>query len=565
MRTGPKWFLRAALVLLAIVLVAMPVAAQDYRFQVNERLVHVYINNDGSIWIDYNITFTADPGSHPIDIVDIGLPNYDYSLAEVKADVGGVAISDIRHSEYVKPGIEVHMGKFTIPPGGTGTLHVLARVRNMVFQDTSDPDYASMEFIPHWYDSANAHGTMHLEIVVHFPEGVTSEESRYHDTKFTDAAIVDNRVTYAWIFPDASPSRPYKVGVSFPKKYLKSGIELKVTPEPLPPAAGGTSITDILCSGPFCVILGILGFIAFIVLSIRGGAARKMKYLPPTVGVEGAGVKRGLTAVEAAILLEAPLNRVLTMILFGLLKKGAVTVLSDNPLRLQANVPLPEDLRDYEKEFIACIENDQLDEKKLRLMMVGFIKSVNEKMKGFSRKDSVAYYKDLVSRAWQQVEAADTPEVKAQRLDEGLEWTMLDEDWNKRVGRTFGDEPVLLPRWWGYYRPWATSTSTASGGGGQTVSAPKTTTGDAGRAPTMPTLPGAAFANTIVSGVESLSNRVVSSVERFTGSISSVTNPPPPPPSTTSGRWSGRSGGGCACACACACAGCACACAGGGR
>ncbi|GAB4506403.1 MAG: hypothetical protein Kow00123_05410 [Anaerolineales bacterium] len=566
MRTGPKWILRAALVILAVVLIAAPAAAQDYRFQVNERLVHVYINDDGSIWIDYTITFTADPGSHPIDIVDIGLPNYDYNLAEIKADVGGVEIKDIRHSEYVKPGVEIHMGKFTIPPGGTGTLHVLARVRNMVFQDTSDPDYASMEFIPHWYDSANAHGTMHLEIVVHFPEGVTSEESRYHDTKFTDAAIVDNRVTYAWIYPDASPSQPYKVGVSFPKKYLKSGVELKVTPEPLPPAAGGTSITDILCSGPMCVILGVLAMIAFVAISIRRGNVRKMKYLPPTVGVEGAGVKRGLTAVEAALLLEAPLNRVLTMILFGLLKKGAVTVLSDNPLRLQANVPAPEDLRDYEKEFLASIVDNQLDEKKLRQMMVGLVKAVNEKMKGFSRKDSVAYYKDLVSRAWQQVEAAETPEVKAQRLDEGLEWTMLDEDWNKKVGRTFGDEPVLLPGWWGYYRPWATSTSTASGGT-QTTSAPRTSTGDAGRTPTMPTLPGAAFANTIVSGVESLSNRVVSSVERFTGSISSVTNPPPPPPRTSSsGRWrSGGGGGGCACACACACAGCACACAGGGR
>ena len=49
---------------------------------------------------------------------------------------------------------------------------------------------------------------------------------------------------------------------------------------------------------------------------------RKMEYLPPALAVEGTGVKRGLTAVEAAILLEAPLNKVMTMILFGLVKKG---------------------------------------------------------------------------------------------------------------------------------------------------------------------------------------------------------------------------------------------------
>lgn len=572
MKTARRWSLRLLLLIVLLTLLVAPVAAQDYRFQVNERLVHVYINDDGSIWIDYNITFTAASGSHVLDIIDVGLPNYDYNLSEVSADVGGVKIGDIRHSEFVKPGVEIHMGKFTIPAGGTGSLHVLARVRNMVFQDTSDPDYASLRFIPHWYDSSDTYGTMHLEIVVHFPEGVTADESRYHETPFTDADIIDGRVAYAWIYADASPSRRYEVGVSFPKKYLKSGLPLKVTPEPLPttPIGGSAGITDWLCSGPFCFVLGLIGFIAFIVVSARSANSRKLKYLPPTVGVEGAGIKRGLTAVEAAILLEAPLNRVLTMILFGLLKKNAATVLTEDPLTLEATQPTPEGLRDYESEFLGAIANKKLDEKKMRQLMVNFIKAVNEKMKGFSRKDSIAYYKDLVARAWQQVEGADTPEVKSQRLDEGLEWTMLDTDWNKKVGRTFGDEPVILPRWWGNYRPWATTTTTApagsSGGGAQTVGLPRSTSGT-GPAPSMPTLPGAAFANTIVGGVQGVSNKVVSSLERFTGGITSITNPPPPPPKTSSsGRWSGGSrGGGGGCACACACAGCACACAGGGR
>jgi hypothetical protein len=192
---------------------------------------------------------------------------------------------------------------------------------------------------------------------------------------------------------------------------------------------------------------------------------------------------------------------------------------------------------------------------------------VNEKLKGFSRKDSIAYYKDLVARAWKEVEGAATPEVKSQRLDEGLEWTMLDEDWNKRVPRTFGDDPVFLPSWWQNYRPWSTTTTTSGGsGGGQTVSVPKSTSSGTGRTTSMPTLPGSAFAGSIVGGVQNVSSKVVSSVERFTGGITSITNPPPPPPkSSSSGRWSGGGGGGHSCACACACAGCACACAGGGR
>ena len=44
------------------------------------------------------------------------------------------------------------------------------------------------------------------------------------------------------------------------------------------------------------------------------------------------GIKRGLTAVESAILLEQPMDKILTMILFAVIKKGAATVTKRDPL-----------------------------------------------------------------------------------------------------------------------------------------------------------------------------------------------------------------------------------------
>ena len=38
--------------------------------------------------------------------------------------------------------------------------------------------------------------------------------------------------------------------------------------------------------------------------------------------------------------------------------------------------------------------------------IVDLVKSVNKKLKGFSRKETVAYYKSITDRAWQQVTAA---------------------------------------------------------------------------------------------------------------------------------------------------------------
>ena len=286
-----------------------------------------------------------------------------------------------------------------------------------------------------------------------------------------------------------------------------------------------------------------------------------MQYLPPSMKVEGVGIKRGLTAVEAAILLETPLDKILTMILFGLLKKEAATVLDDKPLRIEVSKPVPEDLRPYEKSFVEAVTSDgTLDEKELRKLMVALVKEVNNKMKGFSRRESVAYYRDIVRRAWQQVEGAETPEVRSQYFDEGLQWAMLDDDFGQRVERSFRTGPVFLPIWWGYYRPWAhVAASPRPAAGTPSRAAPSS----GGRSVQLPTLPGAAFAATIVRGVESTAGGIVRNVTGFTSGVTQVTNPPPK--TSRSGGSIGRGGSGCACACACACAGCACACAGGGR
>jgi hypothetical protein len=303
--------------------------------------------------------------------------------------------------------------------------------------------------------------------------------------------------------------------------------------------------------------------IGWAVLSGLGGLTqqqRKMRYMPPSLGVEGTGIKRGLTAVEAAVLLEAPLNKVLTMILFSLVKKGLVVVETEKPLRVRptgspagsAGAAAP--IRDYEQRFLDAVKPDgSLDEGKLREMTIDLIGDVNKKLAGFSRKETVAYYKDIAARAWQQVEAADTPEVLGQRFGEGLEWTMLDKDWDDRTRRVLQDRPIMPPIWWWGYRPWVAS----AGIPGPSVPSPA----GGGHPVTLPTLPGADFANTVVTGVENAANTVVRSVENFAGRVTQTTNPPPPPSSS----GSGRSGGGYSCACACACAGCACACAGGGR
>lgn len=542
------WALIALLALSLSVLAPIAVA-QNYRFNVQENRVDLYINQNGTVQIVYDLTFANDPSASPIDVVDVGLPNDTYRLSEIRASLDGANLSNISESPYVDHGVAVDLGSHDIRPGQTGTLHVEATVRDMLYQDTDDDEYASIEFSPTWFDSQFVRGTTRLEVNFHFPPGLTSEEPRYHDQEFTEAYFENDRVVYSWVNDGASGSKQYTFGASFPKNYVAEGVVQK--------APAFTFNFGALCSSPiwwFVLFGGGWAFLAF--LGSRTQKRRKMQYLPPALAVEGTGVKRGLSAVEAAVLLEAPLNRVMTMILFGLVKKGVLIVESEKPLKVQVVEQQAEAVKlwYYERRFLkAILPEGTIAEGELRDLIIDLIGDVNKKLSGFSRKETKAYYQDIAARAWQQVEAAQTPEVLGQRWGDGLEWTMLQDDWDDRTREVFRDRPVVLPHWWWWYRPWAASTPSATRPSMPTPSS-------AGTPVTLPTLPGADFANTVVSGIENAANTVVSSVESFTGKVTQTTNPPPKPSSSSS-----RSGGGYSCACACACAGCACACAGGGR
>ncbi len=553
-----------ALLLLPLGGLVPAAGAQDYYFSMDRLVADLWIDADGTVRMEYWVTFTGDPGAHPIDVVDVGMPpRAKYDIAAITGDVDGRPIDHIG-TDYQGSGqgVSVWLDGATIAPGRTGTLHLVFPSIGGLIYEADDRDYAGLEFSPFYFQSNVVHGTTDMAVRFHLPPGVQPEEPRwlnspagwpqeqpdtYHDR--------DERIVYEWLNPAARPDKEYKFGAYFPRRYVAASAVQK---QPSPLLGILSALGAFLCN-PVVIVIAFI--VLAIVFSARANARRRMQYLPPSMQVEGVGIKRGLTAVEAAIVLETPLNKVLTMALFGLLKKGALVVLDDNPLKVQVAEPRPEGLQPYEGAFLDAVKADgTLSEPKLRAMVVDLVKGVNSKMKGFSRKETVAYYRDIVRRAWEQVDKAETPEVRGRVFGDGLEWTMLDSDFGKRTEDTFRQGPILLPTWWGGYRPWvhgAPAAGPAPSGGSPMPSGPIQ----------LPTLPGADFAAKIVRGIEGTAGRIVRSVTDFTGGVTQTTNPPPKTSSGSgrSGGWSGGGGHSCACACACACAGCACACAGGGR
>ena len=546
--------------LLTFGLATSALAQGSYLFSVDKEDVHVFWNADGSSSIDYTMVFVNQPGAHPIDYVDMGMPNGNYDMSTVKADVDGVPVS-VSQGDYQGSGsgFAVVLGGQTISAGGRGTVHVyVGKITGVLYPDSSDSNYASGVFAPTFFGSQYVVGNTALSMTFHMPPGVKPEEPRWHDAPSgfpsQPQTGVDNngRITYTWQSSSANASTSYTFGASFPKSYIPADAIIQTSIFDLIFGAIASLISFVSGSLPcLCFAAFFIGIPAF---NAFASQRRKLQYLSPKVSIEGHGIKRGLTAVEAAILMEQPLDKVMTMILFGVIKKEAAEVVKRDPLQLSFPKEKPAGLHQYETDFlIAFMEADVLKRRKLlQDMTVALVKSVAEKMRGFSRKETVDYYKSIMERAWQQVEAADTPEVKSQKLDDNLEWTMLDRDYDDRSRRTFHG-PIFVPMWWGRYdptyHPSSFGVSTAKAGPSMAPT---------GRA----SLPGADFAASVVTGTQTFSSKVIGDLNSFTSRVTGVTNPPPKPSVGSSSRGGGGGGGH---SCACACAGCACACAGGGR
>lgn len=572
------------LVLLAI-LPATPSNAQTYRFSLPTYEVEAYIEADGSLTLRYYMVFQNDPSASPIDFVDLGLPYANYNLGAIEATIDGQPMPEINDSAYVH-GAELALKNLAIQPGAQGTvIATVPGITDILFPyDQADREnYINFQFTPNFFDSSNDRSqNTEYRMTIILPPAVGADQGVYYNPRnwpgedISESALTqDNRVYYSWFTNNANVHTEYEFGAAFPASAIPAGVVAdpddyeEYTPTGDVSGFGGFFV-NLLRSLP-CII-GVLFFLGVGIFSRKVSqkqtSARKLQYFPPKLAVDGKGIRRGLTAVEAGILLEEPLDKILTMVLFGLLKKEAITVLEKEPLSIKANEPLPEGLYEYETNFIKAFSETGKDKQRrsLQAMLIQLVDVVQDKMKGFSPTETKDYYTDITRRAWLAVEGAQTPEIKSAQFDHTLEWTMLDDQFNNRTQQTFVNTPVFVPRWWHLYNP-GFSASPAVGGSSGLASPVASVSGGGGSKPSisMPNIPGSDFAASIINGATAVSAGVVGDLTGFTGAVTNRTNPiPVSRPSSGSSGFRGG-GGGHSCACACACAGCACACAGGGR
>jgi len=503
------------------------------------------VNYDRSIGIFYNITFVNDPDSSgPLSWITLGMPKRPFQVLYV-VDASGRSLSWRDASSGDWSGIRIQ--DLNIPVGGSVVFFVNATVPDMVFDDSTNPGNVGLQFTPAWWDCA----VKELRLAVVLPSGVGQGEIRV--TPDWDNLLEENgRHLVYWERHSLGPNERVTFGASFPAKYVGQAATTILTTR-----------TSVTAPGFPAEFLGVIfvGLILFAgVLGVAVSRARKQTYLRPSIGIEGLGPRRGLTAVEAAYLLNLSPTRILTMILYSVMRKGAAVVVAVKPMLRLKVVQGVKDLRYYETSFLDAVApgnggEGYLDEGRLLKMFRMIRDGVEQKLVGYCRQDTIMHYQDIVKQAWEQVTQAQTPDVKIETVSDRLDWLMTDPNFHERVDRVLTGEWTVQPLpgwwwWWLYTRQYAPSPAPASG-------APVR------GAPAAPAPSLAQYADAIVTGVEKTSNSMVENVEKFADTVARTLAPPPP----SSERVVQHSSCVCACvscACVCACVSCACACAGGG-
>ncbi len=536
------YFLAVILVLTVVLMASSVVAAQTDQtivYSVDHQWAQIFINQDGTIDLTYNITLTVTSGV--IHGFYVGQPKADFTPGQAVDQYGNnLQASDASSGSDYRVDVTLNQ---PLTAGNSIWFTVTTNVAGMISNDTQNPGNLGMQFAPEWTDVPI--NDVRVQIVL--PPGATTSDVKTAQNFYNSTSTVEGRLAVYWQIPVLQPNEQHIVGVSFPAKYL---------PDYSPPQPSGLGDLEALL-----LVFGLAIFAIFVLVGIVV-AFRKNTYSTPKVSMETLGIKRGLTAVEASYLLDLKPPQIVTEILYSLLQKRAVWAQETKPsLKLQVLAPYENKtgsaenpLRYYEIDFLNSLKADgALDEEKLAHAIMFLRDTVEQKLQGYSRKDTVDYYRKIAAQAWTQVEQAGTVELASNAYDEQLLWLMLDPNQRLRTeavfkDRTFQPNPLWFWWWYGYttYHPHPTYQPN--------VQAPA-------QSAKPPAILGAEFANNIATAVEKTSNNIVVNVEKFANAIV----PPPPKASNEPAHHKADCVCACAtCACACACVSCACACAGGG-
>jgi len=540
-----------SLVILILAISASPIAsAEEYRWQVNYQHVTLDINQTGKVDMMYQVD--ADIVKGVWNEVWIPATKRDMQVYSVVDEAGKSHSFTLDTSD-----MQIKVQGFELKPGDHVNLQISSTLPGFVYQsDTQGYDIVS--FTPPWWDMSIPDTSVKYLL----PAEINTSEVFTGNRQYSGIGTENGRTMVYFNSTALSNNQQFDTAVSFPDSYMNTGVVTSKDDSTGGYVSGDSDTTGGFLAD-FCGLSGCLPFlvVGFIIFMIAISAGNRKQYSSPVVSMDGVGINKDLAPVEAAMLLRIDPRRILTMIMFDLMKKGNVKLISTEPVRLEPVAR--KDLNYYETAFMDSIKGDELNEDKLVNCFKLLAKRVVDKTRPFCRKDTETYYTQKIEAAWNDVKAVETPELKLQKYDTAMLWLMADEQFATRTKdnlRAPGWDTMTIPSYYWWYPVYFGQHTTPTTMGPATGQSQTGTIGQP-QATNQTTSSVESFASKVSNSVESVSAGVVGSVESLLG-VRNAANAPPP--ATTTPHSSSSPSSCASCACACVSCACACACAGGG-
>ena len=285
------------LLVLSLTILTSIVRAQDLIYVIEREHVTLIIEQDTTCILTYNLTVRVEQGAIQ-RFIDIGMPNPDFEVVEAYELETGARVEWEEYHDYP---YKVRMRPSKPINAGEKRTYILTVTTQLLYQDETNPGNAGLMFTPSWFPVT----VEDLRLLVVLPPGVEPSEVK-NQPNYQNILEINGRTALYWERQNMAPNEKLTVGVSFPQKYLT--VEPPPPPSQ-PPTDEGEEITftweDILT---LCFIGGIFLIITAAIIAEIASTARKIIYEPPEIFIEALGPRKGLTAPEAAWLIESHLS-----------------------------------------------------------------------------------------------------------------------------------------------------------------------------------------------------------------------------------------------------------------
>jgi len=364
-------------IILALVLTASTASATSTEIIViSSETATVYVADDGSADIKYEIHISVRPQSSAVSQLLIHMPNWRFELSGTSVTLDGATLRNLKKTGSAESNIQINFETGEgLQPGSSHILILVSNVGAMVLKHPSDQSRGRITFSPTWWNPDIVQEIQDLRVSINLPEGFLDQAK----ISYSSGAVVSehgNRIVLNWALGAVPTDTKVTLHVDIPA----SAVDKVYDP-----------FWDIQFHFYQNYLLILLLIIPIVVIAYGVKRALRRPYIKPYLNIEGWGPRTGFGPMEAAMLLDVERERVAAMFLVDLIMVEAIAIKDPETMAIDILNP---DHEGRSAPFLGCIRAGRLDPIPTTNFLGDLRDEVLAKLEGYDIAETKAHYTD---------------------------------------------------------------------------------------------------------------------------------------------------------------------------